>query len=556
MVEFLRKYNHFWVWGGLYLLILLIQAYFTELHPDEAYYWVYSQNIDWGHFHQPPMVALFIKLGYSIFNNELGVRLLSIISHVISLYLIYDLSKGKNPLKFFILILSLFLVHAGSLLAVPDAPLLFFSCLFLWFYHKHYKKFTIKNALILGLIATALLYSKYHGGVFLILLLLSRSEHLKSWQFYIIPAIATLLYIPHIQWQIEHDWISFRFHLFNRELVTYDPVWIIEYILVQIILIGPIFWWAFTRLKSIREENSVSEFKNQMLRLSFFIFAFFLLLSLRNRIEANWIALAYPPLLIGTYSFIEQKLSVKKLLFIGALPLLIFSFARLELMFAFVQDKLDLNFKYQYHEAWASRIQKRAKGKPVIFVNSYQKTSLYMFYAGEKSHCLTLCNYPGNQFDFYKTSYEWDKDSVLIYNDFGKIKGALKNYPNEEYFLDPISDFRSLQSIEISSEIPNEMRIGEELAIQLQIKETGYPQKAKLFKDSAKNEIFIYWVKDPEKMGILPSGSFIDADNPEKTKVISLKTPKEKGNYLLCFGLSLERYFYLRNSYFYRIEIN
>ena len=75
MREFFRK-NHRFLFYSSWIILGLIQSRFTELLDDEAYYWVYSKFLDWGYFDHPPMVALLIKLGYSIFQNELGVRLL------------------------------------------------------------------------------------------------------------------------------------------------------------------------------------------------------------------------------------------------------------------------------------------------------------------------------------------------------------------------------------------------------------------------------------------------------------------------------------------------
>ena len=59
------------------LLLNLLQASFTELLYDEAYYWYYAQNPAWGYFDHPPMVAWMIALGGLFLKGELGVRLLS-----------------------------------------------------------------------------------------------------------------------------------------------------------------------------------------------------------------------------------------------------------------------------------------------------------------------------------------------------------------------------------------------------------------------------------------------------------------------------------------------
>ncbi|NOR75149.1 MAG: hypothetical protein GQ525_08310, partial [Draconibacterium sp.] len=35
---------------GIWFAINILQAIFTGLHSDESYYWMYSQNLDWGFF--------------------------------------------------------------------------------------------------------------------------------------------------------------------------------------------------------------------------------------------------------------------------------------------------------------------------------------------------------------------------------------------------------------------------------------------------------------------------------------------------------------------------
>ncbi len=65
-----NKQKLFW---GIMILIGLantLQAIFTELIYDEAYYWYFSKQLDWGYFDHPPMVAAMIALG-NLFLKEL-----------------------------------------------------------------------------------------------------------------------------------------------------------------------------------------------------------------------------------------------------------------------------------------------------------------------------------------------------------------------------------------------------------------------------------------------------------------------------------------------------
>ena len=54
-----------------------------ELSVDEAQYWHWSRNIDFGYFTKPPMIAWLIGFSTFIFGNEeWAVRLFSPITHL------------------------------------------------------------------------------------------------------------------------------------------------------------------------------------------------------------------------------------------------------------------------------------------------------------------------------------------------------------------------------------------------------------------------------------------------------------------------------------------
>ena len=69
------------------LLITIIRIYSLfvspiELSVDEAQYWHWSQNLDYGYFTKPPLIAWAIALSTNIFGNEeWAVRLFSPIIH-------------------------------------------------------------------------------------------------------------------------------------------------------------------------------------------------------------------------------------------------------------------------------------------------------------------------------------------------------------------------------------------------------------------------------------------------------------------------------------------
>ncbi len=543
-----------WLIAGLWLIICLFQAYFTELHPDEALYWLYTKELSWGYFEQPPMVAIFIKFGYSIFQNELGVRLLVVLTHMINLGIIYHLCKAKKPMVFALVCGSLFLIHAGSLLAVPDAPLIFFSCLFLLQLSKVKDRIKPKQVISLSLIAACMLYSKYHALVFLgIFFLLLLKKHHKELLFYLIPVFALVLFLPHLIWQYEHDWVSFRFHLFNRDLVDYNPIWIVYFIGGQFLLLIPLLsllpgsGWKRTCLDS---------FQITLFRFIVSFLGFLLILSFRNQVEANWSALIYAPLLIVFYKPIEN-IRFKKVVLVSALPILCILFIRVELIAGQFKNKVDLNFKYAYYKDWALTIQKRASGRPVVFLDSYQDPALYMFYSGDQSHSLNTSFYRGNQFDIMDWSFEFDGQTVLEVGQNSNDCHEFFDYEGDPICFRYIPDFRSYQFIWMDMVTPDETSVSDSLDIKLKITNQMPEHKHDWSpRDNITPNLAFTWIQ--EKKVVLTHFPNINMSERllDSTLNLRIPTPDKSGKYLLSCGISGVIYFPSRNSYFYTIEVN
>ncbi len=146
-----------------FFLLNLFQAAFTELTGDEALYWMHWQNLDWGFRDHSPLTAVLIGIGYSLFQSELGVRLMMVIANTIMIILIWQLVQPKKRAHFFLLIFSFPILSVYGFIATPDVPLL----LSVAFYFVIWKKFLIeqntKNTLLLSLAPAAMVWSKYHG---------------------------------------------------------------------------------------------------------------------------------------------------------------------------------------------------------------------------------------------------------------------------------------------------------------------------------------------------------------------------------------------------------
>ena len=224
----------------LWLVLTVIQAAITELQDDEAYYWVYSKFPDWGYYDHPPMIAILVKAGYALIPNELGVRLFPILMNLGTLFLLEKIINPAKPVLFFAIVLSLALLQLGGFMAVPDIPLAFFTALFFYTYKRFLAKENIPNAILLGIVMALLLYSKYQGALIILFTPISNPRLLSRTPAWIAGLFAILLFLPHIWWQYQHDWVSFRYHIFESNVKTYKPAYTFEYLLGQLAMMGPV----------------------------------------------------------------------------------------------------------------------------------------------------------------------------------------------------------------------------------------------------------------------------------------------------------------------------
>jgi 4-amino-4-deoxy-L-arabinose transferase-like glycosyltransferase len=91
--------------GALFRLALAIVAAITlvrvivlivsplQLYPDEAQYWWWSQNLDWGYFSKPPLIAWIIRLTTIAGDPEWAIRLASPLLHGATALLLFGIGR-------------------------------------------------------------------------------------------------------------------------------------------------------------------------------------------------------------------------------------------------------------------------------------------------------------------------------------------------------------------------------------------------------------------------------------------------------------------------------
>lgn len=441
----------------LFLFILaginLFQSGFTALNNDEAYYWMYSKYLAWGYFDHPPMIAVMIKAGYLLFQNELGVRLLIVLSMAASLMIIWSLIdketgwKNDNILYFFMLVLILPVFNIYGFIATPDSPLIFFSVLFLFAYKRFLNNDSWKNTIMISITIAAVMYSKYHAALLIILVILSNLGLLKNLRFYVAAILAVLLFVPHIYWQFINDFPSFKYHLVDR-VSGLNPGNIPEYISNLLVFQNPVILPLCIWLTIKKRPGS--KFDRALYFILYGFMIFFLAESFRYRIQPQWTVLMAIPILIIVLRNIDFSPAIGKTVrWVTFVMLPIIIVGRSALIFNFLPVSF-LKDEYHDYKKRVEEIAKLAGDRPVVFTNSYQDPSVYTFYTGKFAHSLNNLNYRRTQYDLWDFEEKLHGKEVLyvphwptfyIQNNF--TKHTLSN--GDSVYLKVYSNFQSLQ---------------------------------------------------------------------------------------------------------------
>lgn len=293
-------------------LITALRALFLytsdlDLFFDEAQYWSWSKNLDWGYYSKPPMIAWIIGTTTSICGNtESCIRLGSPIIHMLTSIVIYAIGHQLYNQKIGVLsgltYLTLPAVTLSASLASTDAALLLFWSLTIWAFIQALESENIKWWILIGICAGLGLLSKYTmlAILFSVLVLIIINKKfrflLNSPNFWASCIIALILFSPNILWNAENHFVSFLHTKDNIDASGTSSLSLktfLEFFGGQFGVFGPILF--ATLLVIFCNIKKASKKHNHQFLLSFSLplLAIVTLVSFISRAHANWAAPAY-----------------------------------------------------------------------------------------------------------------------------------------------------------------------------------------------------------------------------------------------------------------------
>ncbi len=415
----MNKEKWFWLFIVFWIVQSLLTAIFTELYFDEAYYWMYAQFLDWGYFDHPPGVAIMIWLGSFLGKTELAVRIVNILLMAASIWLIYKLTKPENILLFCLTIFSFLSLHISGFVSLPDTPFFFFALLFMLAYKYFLQEESAGNILFLGASAAFMLYSKYHGSIVILFVVLSNPRLLLNLRFYLAGLVGILLFLPHIWWQVSHHFPSLQYHLIDRAASSYRFSHTLEYVagnlpyhagLVSVALfIASFFYKTSNKWEKALQWNLYGT-------LLFFFFITFK----GQRIEPNWtLFIAFPLIYLG-FRPIENSKWQKSYGITAGIFAAILLFLKVHLLFPLGALKKDRVWDFHLNKAFAHQVEAIA-GDNIIVANDYKLASLLNFYTQKNYYIPALnINSRANQYSI------WQFDSLICNTDIAFVNQRIE----------------------------------------------------------------------------------------------------------------------------------
>lgn len=297
-------------------VVRLAFAAWLPLYPDETYYWDWSRHLATGYFDHPAAIAWLIALGTSAVQalgagaSPFAIRAVPVVvGSICGLFtaLIARRIGGGGAARTAALVFALMpLAASGLILATPDAPLLAASSAAIYFVVRALQQLpgsraSTVNWCVAGASLGLAFSSKYTSILLPVTLLValalrpSLRARFREPGPYLACVVATLVFLPVLEWNRAHDWISFRFQIqhglgtpkgsgLKREL---------DLIGGQLGLVSPILFVlaAAAVWRALRDRVDDARFALAVMATGSWVF--FAYSAMRRPVEANWPAPSY-----------------------------------------------------------------------------------------------------------------------------------------------------------------------------------------------------------------------------------------------------------------------
>ena len=496
------------LWLGVWWVCNLVQAGFTELANDEAYYHMFAENPAWGYFDHPPVTALLVWAGEHLFGGELGVRFFFTVLQPVYLWVLWRLLRPsdadrRDAALFVVISAATLMLQLYGFIAVPDGPLMFSAALFF----MTFKWFAEKRRLAwlwMGAAMALMAYSKYHGALVVLFALAANPRLLLRPSLYMGGAVALLLLVPHLLWQYGHDWASFAYHLSGRNSV-FKPNYVFEFLANMLVVFNPFFVPLY--VQAWRKTRPQTPVLRALKLLPVAFIAFFLLSSLRGYVQPQWVIVACFGLVCVLFTYARRHPRTRRYVMrAGGVTIALIAAVRLVMIF----NPLGIRFEVFNNPESYGAIAEVAGGRPIIFRGGYAVAAKYAFYTGGEAYCQPNIRYRTHQWQFRDDDSRFTDREVLIEcppeaaDSAREVRTvALADGRRFSWFVD--RSFHPVRLVDISfTGLPRKVSVGDSLRLELRIA-NPYPYDIRV--GAGGTQLVMLWKHGRFRVDEFPTGA-------------------------------------------------
>ena len=532
------------LWLGVWWIANLVQAGFTELANDEAYYHMFAERLAWGYFDHPPVTALLVWAGERLFGGELGVRFFFTVLQPLYLWILWRLIRpadaGRRDAALFVVVsAATLMLQLYGFIAVPDGPLMFTTALFLLTF-KWFSENRRRAWLWMGIAMALMAYSKYHGALVVLFALAANPRQLLRPALYSSGAVALLLLVSHLVWQYEHDWASFAYHLSGRNSV-FRPGYVVEFLANVLVVFNPFFVPLYVQAwRKVKPQTPVGR-ALKLLPVAFIVF--FMLSSLRGYVQPQWVIVSCFGLVCVLFAYARRHPRTRRYVMrAGGVTVGLIVLVRLVMIF----NPLGIRFEvFNNPESYAA-IAAEADGRPVVFRYGYAVAAKYAFYTGGEAYCQPNIRYRTHQWQFRDDDSQFIGREVLVECPDGTVSDSTRqvrtltmaNGRSFTWFVDPA--FHPVRLVDIAfTGLPGRVASGETLRLELRIR-NPYPYAIRV--GAGDTQLVMLWKHGRFRVDEFPTGeTFTIPADSELTRGVTFTVLPQLAGETFDVGFALRR---------------
>jgi hypothetical protein len=416
---------------GFFTAVRLAVAPFFGLGVDEAHYVLYAKYLDFSYVDHPPLVGwVHVPIYYLLGTNEFLARLPAILIFAATSYCAYIfLMRITGSVRVSLIsVLALncsFMLNALALMLLPDSLLLLMVFLLIFIAEKILRQKKPLDFILLGILLGLLGLAKYTSillvpPLIIFFLLKKRYDIVFSPYMILTFLIALILISPVIYWNVNHDFISFRYqggHVFGSFASSLKNS--AESLAAQFGAYSP-FLFIIAFYGFFKVLRSSDDYLRLAVLFGATIICFFLVTSIYERTLPHWPGIFYLLFIpIGTYNlYLASPRWKKNFLYFSigfSLVLTLFAYAELAAKFlTFPEYKSPFRDIYGYSAIAGEADQLLRKNSAVrlkaIAVSNWTMGSRTMYYSLPYESEVFVIDNRKDQFDV------WEKHSPLGYD--------------------------------------------------------------------------------------------------------------------------------------------